>query len=183
MVNLTGFDTKGKRWYVINTYSGHEGKVKQNLLRRSESMGLDNRIFNIEVPEEKVIELKDGKRSEKTKKIFPGYVLVEMILDDESWHVVRNTPGVTSFVGAGAKPVPLSPREVKKILKRASSRKARIEFDYKLNDEVKINSGPFQDFNGRIIEVSPERGKVKVSVSIFGRSTPVELEFGQINKV
>ncbi len=183
MVNLTGYDTRGKRWYVIHTYSGHEGKVKLNLLRRTESMGMDNRIFNIEVPEEKVIELKDGKRSEKVKKIFPGYVLVEMIMDDESWLVVRNTPGVTSFVGAGSKPVPLSHREVKKILKRASSRKARIEFDYKLNDEVKINNGPFQDFNGKIIEVNPEQGKVKVSVSIFGRSTPVELKFDQINKI
>lgn len=183
MVNMAEFETKGKRWYVIHTYSGHEGKVKQNLMRRAESMGLDNRIFNIEVPEEKVIELKDGKRTEKTKKIFPGYVLVEMIMDDESWLIVRNTPGVTSFVGSGAKPVALSQREVKKILKRSSSRKARIEFDYKMGDEVKINSGPFQDFNGKIIEVSPERGKVKVSVSIFGRSTPVELDFGQINKL
>lgn len=183
MVKINNTEVQGKRWYVINTYSGHENKVKQNLLRRSESMGMDNRIFSIEVPEEKVIELKDGKRTEKNKKIFPGYVLVEMILDDESWHVVRNTPGVTSFVGVGNRPVPLSPREVKKILKRASSRKARIEFDYKVGDEVKITSGPFQDFNGKIIEVNPERGKVKVSVSIFGRSTPVELEFGQINKV
>jgi len=183
MVNLAGAAKQGKRWYVIHTYSGHEGKVKQNLLQRVVSMGMDNRIFNIEVPEEKVIELKDGKRTEKVKKIFPGYVLVEMIMDDPSWHVVRNTPGVTSFVGAGSRPVPLSPREVRKILKRASSRKARIEFDYKIADEVKINSGPFQDFNGKIIEVSPERGKVKVSVSIFGRSTPVELEFGQINKM
>ncbi len=179
---VTGFDTKGKRWYVINTYSGHESKVKQNLLSRAKSMGMDNRIFNIEVPEEKVIELKDGKRSEKTKKIFPGYVLVEMIMDDESWLAVRNTPGVTSFVGASNQPSPLSQREVKKILKRASSRKARIEFDYKVGEEVKINNGPFQDFNGKIIEVNPEQGKVKVSVSIFGRSTPVELRFDQINK-
>jgi transcriptional antiterminator NusG len=144
---------------------------------------MDNRIFQVEVPEEKVIELKDGKRTEKAKKIFPGYVLVEMILDDDSWHVVRNTPGVTSFVGAGSKPVPLSTKEVKKILRRASSKKARIQFDYKVSDVVKIISGPFQDFSGNIIEVSPERGKVKVSVSIFGRSTPVELDFGQINKM
>lgn len=180
MVSTT--ETKGKRWYVVHTYSGHEGKVKINLLRRIESMSMDNRIFQVEVPEEKVIELKDGKRTEKAKKIFPGYVLVEMILDDDSWHVVRNTPGVTSFVGAGSKPVPLSPREVKKILRRASSKKARIQFDYKIGDQVKIISGPFQDFSGGIIEVSPERGKVKVSVSIFGRSTPVELDFAQINK-
>jgi transcription termination/antitermination protein NusG len=179
---VTGFDTQGKRWYVINTYSGHENKVKQNLLSRIKTMGMDNRIFNIEVPEEKVIELKDGKRSEKTKKLFPGYVIVEMIMDDESWLAVRNTPGVTSFVGASNQPVPLSQREVKKILKRASSRKARIEFDYKVGEEVKINNGPFQDFNGKIIEVNPEQGKVKVSVSIFGRSTPVELRFDQISK-
>ena len=183
MTNVSHPDVKGKRWYVVHTYSGHESKVKQNLLRRVESMTMDNRIFQVEVPEEKVIELKDGKRTEKIKKIFPGYVLVEMILDDDSWHVVRNTPGVTSFVGAGSKPIPLSSREVKKILRRASSKKARIQFDYKVGDAVKITSGPFQDFTGDIIEVSPERGKVKVSVSIFGRSTPVELDFGQINKM
>lgn len=171
-----------KRWYVIHTYSGHENKVKSNLLRRLGSMGVENRIFQVEVPEEKVIEIKDGKRVERPKKIFPGYVLVEMILDDDSWHVVRNTPGVTSFVGASNKPIPLMDREVRKVLKRSTSGKTRVQIDLKIGDHVKVISGPFTDFSGDIIEVSPERGKLKVSVSIFGRPTPVELEFGQVSK-
>lgn len=172
-----------KRWYVVNTYSGHEAKVKSNLLRRVESMGMENRIFQVEVPEEKVIEIKDGKRVEKAKKIFPGYILVEMILDEESWHAVRNTPGVTSFVGASNKPVPLMDKEVRRILRRSTSGKTRVQIDLKIGDHVKVISGPFTDFSGDIIEISPERGKLKVSVSIFGRPTPVELEFPQVNKV
>lgn len=172
-----------KRWYVVNTYSGHEGKVKSNLLRRVESMGMENRIFQVEVPEEKVIEIKDGKRVEKAKKIFPGYILVEMILDEESWHAVRNTPGVTSFVGASNKPVPLMDKEVRRILRRSTSGKTRVQIDLKVGDHVKVIQGPFTDFSGDIIEISPERGKLKVSVSIFGRPTPVELEFPQVNKV
>lgn len=174
---------KTKRWYVVHTYSGHENKVKENLLRRVESMNMENRIFQIEVPEEKVIEIKDGKRVEKPKKIFPGYVLVEMIMDDDSWHVVRNTPGVTSFVGAGAKPIPLVEREVRKILKRQVTGKTRVQIDLRVGEHVKVISGPFADFSGEILEISPERGKLKVSVSIFGRPTPVELEFGQVTKV
>lgn len=172
-----------KRWYVVNTYSGHEAKVKSNLLRRVESMGMENRIFQVEVPEEKVIEIKDGKRVEKAKKIFPGYILVEMILDEESWHAVRNTPGVTSFVGASNKPVPLMDKEVRRILRRSTSGKTRVQIDLKVGDHVKVISGPFTDFSGDIIEIAPERGKLKVSVSIFGRPTPVELEFPQVNKV
>lgn len=172
-----------KRWYVVHTYSGHESKVKNNLLRRVESMKMENRIFQVEVPEEKVIEIKEGKRVEKAKKIFPGYVLVEMILDDDSWHAVRNTPGVTSFVGASSKPVPLMDREVRKILRRSSSGKTRVQIDLKVGDHIKVISGPFTDFSGDIIEIAPERGKLKVSVSIFGRPTPVELEFPQVTKV
>ncbi|MFN8673860.1 MAG: transcription termination/antitermination protein NusG [Candidatus Sericytochromatia bacterium] len=180
-----GVDTKAvakKRWYVIHTYSGHENKVKSNILRRLGTMGMENRIFQVEVPEEKVIEIRDGKRVERPKKIFPGYVLVEMILDDDSWHVVRNTPGVTSFVGASSKPVPLMDREVRKILKRSTSGKSRVQIDLKVGDHIKVINGPFTDFNGDIIEVSPERGKLKVSVSIFGRPTPVELDFSQVTK-
>lgn len=172
-----------KKWYVIHTYSGHENKVKNNLLRRSGSMGMGNRIFQVEVPEEKVIEIRDGKRVERPRKIFPGYVIVEMILDDDSWHVVRNTPGVTSFVGSSSKPIPLSDREVRKILKRSTSGKTRVQIDLKIGDHIKVISGPFTDFDGDIIEISPERGKLKVSVSIFGRPTPVELEFAQVSKV
>jgi len=174
---------KSKRWYVVHTYSGHENKVKKDLMMRIESLNMENRIFQIEVPEEKVIEIKDGKRVEKPRKIFPGYVLVEMILDDESWTVVRNTPGVTSFVGAGAKPVPLNEREVRKILRRSTSGKTRVQIDLKIGEHVKVISGPFADFSGEILEISPERGKLKVSVSIFGRPTPVELEFEQVERV
>ena len=174
---------KAKKWYVVHTYSGHENKVKENLLRRLETMNMENRIFQIEVPEEKVIEIRDGKRVEKPRKIFPGYVLVEMILDDDSWHVVRNTPGVTSFVGAGARPVPLGEREVRKILRRSTTGKTRVQIDLRVGEHVKVISGPFADFSGEILEISPERGKLKVSVSIFGRPTPVELEFSQVTKV
>jgi transcriptional antiterminator NusG len=174
---------KAKRWYVVHTYSGHENKVKKDLMSRIESLSMENAIFQIEVPEEKVIEIKDGKRVEKPRKLFPGYVLVEMILDDESWTVVRNTPGVTSFVGAGAKPVPLNEREVRKILRRTTSGKTRVQIDLKVGEHVKVISGPFADFSGEILEISPERGKLKVSVSIFGRPTPVELEFAQVTKV
>lgn len=171
-----------KKWYVINTYAGHELKVKNNILRRIETMNLDNRVFQIEIPEEKVMEIKDGKRVEKPRKIFPGYILVETILDDEVWYLLRNTPGVTSFVGIKSRPTPLSDHEVKKILKRSASGKAKVKIDIKIGDNVKVISGPFADFNGDIIEISPERGKLKVSVSIFGRPTPVELDFGQVSK-
>jgi len=171
-----------KKWYVVHTYSGHEAKVKSNLLRRVESMGMENSIFQVEVPEERVVEIKDGKKIERPKKIFPGYVLVEMILDDDSWHAVRNTPGVTSFVGASSKPIPLMDRDVKKILKRSMSGKTRVQIDLKIGDHIKVISGPFTDFSGDIIEINPERGKLKVSVSIFGRPTPVELEFAQVSK-
>lgn len=175
--------TKGKRWYVVHTYSGHENKVKENLLRRVESMKMENSIFQVEVPEEKVIELKDGKRVERPKKIFPGYVLVEMILSDESWHAVRNTPGVTSFVGAGNKPVALMDREVRKILKRSTSGRTRVQIDLHVGETVRVISGPFADFTGNILEINPEKGKLKVSVLIFGRATPVELEFSQVSKM
>jgi transcriptional antiterminator NusG len=171
-----------KKWYVINTYAGHELKVKNNILRRVETMNLDNRVFQIEIPEEKVMEIKDGKRLEKPRKIFPGYILVEAILDDEVWYLLRNTPGVTSFVGIKGKPTPLSDNEVRKILKRSASGKAKVKIDLKIGDNVKVISGPFADFSGDIIEISPERGKIKVSVSIFGRPTPVELDFGQVSK-
>lgn len=171
-----------KKWYVINTYSGYEDKVKDNLLRRVESMNMGDRVFHVEVPEETVVEIKDGKRVEKAAKVFPGYVLVEMELDEESWHVVRNTPGVTSFVGSSSKPTPLLDREVRKIFRRAAT-KQKVQIDLHMGEHVKVISGPFADFSGDIIEIQPERGKLKVSVSIFGRATPVELEFSQVAKV
>lgn len=171
-----------RKWYVVNTYSGYEDKVRENLLRRSESMGMTDRIFHVEVPEETVVEIKEGKRVEKPRKVFPGYVLVEMDMDEASWHVVRNTPGVTSFVGSATKPTPLSDREVRKIFKRAAT-KAKIQIDLHIGEHVKVIGGPFADFSGDIIEINPEKGKLKVSVSIFGRATPVELEFAQVQKV
>jgi transcriptional antiterminator NusG len=171
-----------RKWYVVNTYSGYEDKVRENILRRSESMGMTDRIFHVEVPEETVVEIKEGKRVEKPRKVFPGYVLVEMDMDEASWHVVRNTPGVTSFVGSTTKPTPLSDREVRKIFKRAAT-KAKIQIDLHIGEHVKVIAGPFADFSGDIIEVNAEKGKVKVSVSIFGRPTPVELEFAQVQKV
>jgi transcriptional antiterminator NusG len=171
-----------RKWYVVNTYSGYEDKVRENILRRSESMGMTDRIFHVEVPEETVVEIKEGKRVEKPRKVFPGYVLVEMDLDEASWHVVRNTPGVTSFVGSTTKPTPLSDREVRKIFKRAAT-KAKIQIDLHVGEHVKVIGGPFADFSGDIIEINPEKGKLKVSVSIFGRATPVELEFAQVQKV
>ncbi|MEB3223911.1 MAG: transcription termination/antitermination protein NusG [Candidatus Sericytochromatia bacterium] len=171
-----------KKWYVINTYSGYEDKVKENLLRRVETMNLTDRVFHVEVPEETVVEIKDGKRVEKPRKVFPGYVLVEMDLDEESWHVVRSTPGVTSFVGSQSKPVPLQEREVRKIFRRAAS-KQKVQIDLHVGEHVKVISGPFAEFSGDIIEINAERGKLKVSVSIFGRATPVELEFSQVAKV
>ncbi len=171
-----------RKWYVVNTYSGYESKVKENILRRAESMGLTDKIFHVEVPEETVVEIKEGKRFEKPRKVFPGYVLVEMEMDEDSWHVVRNTPGVTSFVGSATKPTPLSDREVRKIFKRAAT-KTRVAVDLHVGEHVKVIGGPFADFSGDIIEINPEKGKLKVSVSIFGRSTPVELEFAQVQKV
>ena len=183
----------GRKWYVVNTYSGYEDKVRENILRRTDSMGMSDRIFHVEVPEEMVVEIKDGKRVEKPRKVFPGYVLVEMeefnikeARSNDAWHVVRNTPGVTSFVGThtkeGDRPTPLSDREVRKIFKRAAT-KAKIQIDLHVGEHVKGIGGPFADFSGDIIEINPEKGKLKVSVSIFGRATPVELEFAQVQKV
>jgi transcriptional antiterminator NusG len=174
--------TSARKWYVVHTYSGYEDKVKENILRRVESMGMGERIFHVEVPEETVVEIKEGKRVEKPRKVFPGYVLVEMDMNEEAWHVVRNTPGVTSFVGSATKPTPLSDREVRKIFKRSAT-KTRVQIDLHVGEHVKVIGGPFADFSGDIVEVSPEKGKVKVSVSIFGRATPVELEFGQVQKI
>ncbi|HBN09217.1 MAG TPA: transcription termination/antitermination protein NusG [Cyanobacteria bacterium UBA8530] len=171
-----------RKWYVVHTYSGYEDKVKDNLVRRVESMGMSERIFHVEVPEETVVEIKDGKRVEKPRKVFPGYVLVEMDMDEDSWLVVRNTPGVTSFVGSKERPTPLLDREVRKIFKRAAA-KARVQIDLHVGEHVKVIGGPFADFSGEIIEINPEKGKLKVSVSIFGRATPVELEFAQVAKV
>ncbi len=174
-----------KKWYVLHTYSGYEKKVKDNLLTRIETMGLENNIFAIEIPTEKVTEIKDGgKRKEIDKKVFPGYVLVRMELDDRSWAAVRNTPGVTGFVGSQGNPAPLTREEYNKIMKR-TDREApkKTSTSIEVGQAIKVVSGPLDEFDGGGWEVSPASGKVKVLVSIFGRETPVELSFDQVSKI
>ena len=172
-----------KRWYIVHTYSGHENKVKVNLEKRIEYMNMGEKIFRVEVPQKTVTQMKGGKKQEREEKIFPGYVLVEMIMDEDSWYVVRHTSGVTKFVGSAKKPIPARDSEIKKIINRSSSTSQKIELDVKAGDKVRIVSGPFADFIADIIEVYPDKSKLRANVSIFGRETPVELEYKQINKL
>lgn len=172
-----------KRWYIIHTYSGHENKVKLNLERRIESMNMQDKIFRVEVPQKSVTKMKDGKRIERDENLFPGYVLVEMMMDDDSWYVVRHTPGVTKFVGAEKKPIPAKDSEIRRILMRSAPIATKVQIDLKVGDNVKIISGPFADFEGTVTEVNAEKEKLKATVSIFGRETPVELAFNQVVKV
>ena len=172
-----------KRWYIVHTYSGHENKVKVNLEKRIEYMNMGEKIFRVEVPQKTVTQLKGGKKQEKEEKIFPGYVLVEMIMDEDSWYVVRHTAGVTKFVGSAKRPIPARDSEIKKIINRSTSTAQKIELDVKAGDKVRIISGPFADFIGDIVEVYPDKSKLRANVSIFGRETPVELEYKQINKL
>lgn len=169
-------------WYVVHTYSGYENKVKANLEKRVDSMEMNDKIFQIIVPTETQVQIKDGRRKEQEKKVFPGYVIVEMVLDDDSWYVVRNTPGVTGFVGSGPKPIPLSEEEVKNIMKQMGYETPRKEVEFEVGREVKILTGPFENFTGKIEEVYPDKEKLKVSVSMFGRETPVELDFEQVEQ-
>jgi len=175
-----------RNWFVVHTYSGYENKVKANLERRIHSMGMADKIFRVLVPMEDEVEFKDGKRKITPKKVFPGYVLVEMIMDDQSWYVVRNTQGVTGFVGSpgpGEKPVPLQDKEVKTILKQMGIEAPKLKIDFKKGDRVKVTSGPFFDFTGVVDEIQPEKERLRALISIFGRETPVELEFFQVEKV
>ncbi len=172
-----------KNWYVIHTYAGYENKVKTNLDKRVESMEMQDKIFRVLVPMEKEYEIKNGQRKIVMRKVFPGYVLVEMIMEDDSWFVVRNTPGVTGFVGPGSKPVPLSESEIKQILRQMGMDEARPKVLFNIKEQVRVVSGPFSNFIGTIEEVQPERSKLKVSVSMFGRETPVELNFEQVEKL
>lgn len=174
-----------KKWYVLHTYSGYENKVKTNLEHRIESMGLEDKVFDIQIPTEEVTEIKEGgRRVTSEKKVFPGYVLVRMELDNNSWSAVRNTPGVTGFVGADGKPAPLSREEYAKIMKRTNpSVPKKTSTDFEEGQTVKVIAGPLADFDGVISEVNPEGGKVKVMVSIFGRETPVELAFDQVARI
>ena len=172
-----------KRWYIVQTYSGYENKVKGNLEKRIEYMNMSDKIFRVEVPQKTVTQIKGGKKLEKDEKIFPGYVLVEMIMDEDSWYVVRHTAGVTRFTGSAKKPIPAKDSEIKKIINRAGSQTQKIELDVKVGDKVRIVSGPFAEFIGDITEVYPDKAKLRASVSIFGRETPVELEYKQIQKI
>ncbi len=175
-----------KLWYVVNTYSGHESKVKENLEMRTESMGMENNIFRVVIPETKEVEIKDGVKKEKTKKMFPGYVLVEMIMSDEAWYAVRNTPGVTGFIGSsgkGAKPIPLSPAEIDKILANEGMSRLDLENDLKEGDSVKIVDGPFKEMYGKVQSIDLENQKLNILIDLFGQETPVEVELSQISKM
>lgn len=175
-------DPEGPAWYVIHCYSGYENKVRHNLEQRIETMGMKDKVFDVVVPTQEEIEVRDGKRRTVERHIFPGYVLVNMILTEESWFVVRNTPGVTGFVGMGNLPTPLRPEEVAQILKRMEAEAPTIKVTFKVGERVRIIDGPFNDFRGVVAEIDMERTKVRVMVSFFGRETPVELDFLQVEK-
>lgn len=174
---------RGKNWYVLHTYSGYEDAVAQNLNQRIESMGMQDKIFSVIVPKEKKIKIRGGKRQVVEERIYPGYVLVEMIVTDDSWYVVRNTPRVTGFVGSGTTPIPVSDGEIKELQKRMGVEEPKYKIDVQEGDGVKINDGPFKDFDGKISTVDEEKGKVQVLVNMFGRETPVELDYLQITKL
>jgi len=175
----------GRRWYAIHTYSGYEENVADNLNQRIEALNMKDFIFNVLVPKEKKIKIKNGKRRVVEEKIYPGYVLVDMTVTDDSWYVVRNTPNVTGFIGTGTTPSPLSPQEVESILSRAGSTQGEPEvtIDLQVGMAVKIGDGPFKGFEGKVNEIDSSRGKVKVLVSMFGRETPLELDFTQVKKI
>jgi transcriptional antiterminator NusG len=173
---------EGPAWYVIHCYSGYENKVRHNLEQRIETMGMKDKIFDVVIPTQEEIEVKDGKRRTVERHIFPGYVLVNLLLSEESWYVVRNTPGVTGFVGMGNNPTPLRPEEVAQIVKRMEAEAPTVKVSFKVGERVRIVDGPFNDFRGIVSEIDMERTKVRVMVSFFGRETPVELDFLQVEK-
>jgi transcriptional antiterminator NusG len=177
-----GQEEDGRAWYVVHCYSGYENKVRHNLEQRIETMGMKDKIFDVVVPTEEEIEVKEGKRRTVERRVFPGYILVNMILTEESWYVVRNTPGVTGFVGMGNTPTPLRPEEVSQIIKRMEAEAPRIKVTFKSGERVRIVDGPFNDFRGTVSEIDMERAKVRVMVNFFGRETPVELDFLQVEK-
>ncbi len=177
-----GVDSEGRAWYVVHCYSGYENKVRHNLEQRIETMGMKDKIFDVVVPTEEEIEVKEGKRRTVERRVFPGYILVNMILSEESWYVVRNTPGVTGFVGMGNTPTPLRPEEVSQIIKRMEAEAPTVKVSFKEGERVRIIDGPFNDFRGTVSEIDMERTKVRVMVSFFGRETPVELDFLQVEK-
>ena len=175
--------SRGKNWYVLHTYSGYEEAVARNLKQRIESMGMEDKIFGVLVPIEKKIKIKSGKRKVVEEKIYPGYVLVEMIVTDDSWYVVRNTPRVTGFVGSGTTPTPVSAEEIKELQRRMGVEEPKYKVDLAVGDAVKITDGPFKDTDGKVAEIDEERGRVKGLISLFGRETPMELDFLQVRKI
>ncbi len=176
-------ESDGRAWYVIHSYSGYENKVRTNLEQRIESMGMQDKIFQVVVPTEEEIEVRDGQRRITEKKIFPGYILVEMLMTDDSWYAVRNTPGVTGFVGMGKKPTPLRPEEVQRIMKRMEEEAPKIKVTFRPGQRVRIIDGPFIDFVGAVDDIDMDKSKVRVLVAFFGRDTPVELDFLQVEKM
>ncbi len=174
---------RGRNWYAIHTYVGYENAVERNLRQRIESLGMENKIFNVVIPIEKTYKVKGGKRVEVEEKIYPGYVLVDMIVDDESWYVVRNTPRVTGFIGAGTRPVPVEKEEIEALFARMEGKDTRHTIDLIVDDQIIVTDGPFKEFEGKVSEVDDVRGKIKVLVSMFGRETPVELDFMQVKKI
>ncbi len=172
-----------KNWYVIHTYSGYEDAVAKNLKQRIESLSMEDKIFDVIVPKEKKIKIKNGKRKTVEEKIYPGYVLVQMVVTDESWYVVRNTPRVTGFLGAGTTPIPVSAPDMADLMKRMEMGEPEFTIDFEIGATVKVNDGPFKGFEGKVSEIDKERGKIKVLVNMFGRDTPVELDSLQIKKV
>ena len=173
----------GRNWFAVHTYSGYEDAVARNLKQRIESLGYEDRIFNVLVPKEKKIRVKNGKRRVVEEKIYPGYVLVDMVVTDDSWYIVRNTPRVTGFVGSGTTPTPLSKEEIDKLVGRMGEEEPKYTIDVKVGDAIKILDGPFKDFDGKVSDIDEEKGKVRVLVSMFGRETPVELDSLQIRKL
>lgn len=173
----------GRNWYAIHTYAGYEGAVERNLKQRIESLGMEDKIFNVIVPTEKKVKIKGGKRKEIEEKIYPGYVLVDMMVTDNSWYVVRNTPRVTGFVGSGTTPTPVDQAEIDILFKKMEGGEIKHKLDVSIGETVQIADGPFKEFEGKVSEIDEARGKVKVLVSIFGRETPVELDFLQIKKL
>lgn len=175
-----------KLWYVVNTYSGHESKVKEKLEMRTESMGMQDHIFRVIVPETKEVEVKDGVKKEKIKKMFPGYILVEMIMSDEAWYIVRNTPGVTGFIGSsgkGAKPTPLLPQEIDRILSSVGMSRIDVETELGVGDKVNVIDGPFKGMIGRVDNIDTENNRLNVLIDLFGQETPVEVEMFQVSKI
>lgn len=174
---------QGRNWYAIHTYAGYENAVARNLKQRIESLGMEDKIFNVLVPTEKKVKVKGGKRVTEEEKIYPGYVLVDMIVTDDSWYVVRNTPRVTGFIGAGVVPVPLEKKEVEELFARMGNETVKHNIDLTIGEAVMIVDGPFKEFEGKVNEIDEDRGKVKILVSMFGRETPVELDFLQVKRI